>query len=147
MTATAESLEQQSSEPVEATQAELDASKNNSIHDSKRETKLHKRKQAAAFYQMHRVEWVIREAHLMEAEMSQQRGTAKRNIKDDSTRESKKRRRDDEEEVVPIESQSQSKRARGGVGSENAASGATSDRPHIRSLRRSARLASLRNGV
>ncbi|RMD41530.1 hypothetical protein DV735_g3627, partial [Chaetothyriales sp. CBS 134920] len=166
---TAESLEQQSSRPVassftrprrrpraktispakelEATQAELDASNNNPIHDFVRETKPHKREQAAAFYQMHRVEWVIREARLMEAEMSQQRGTAKRKTKDNRTRESRKRRRDDEEEVVPPESHSQSKRARGGVGSEDAASGATSDRPHTRSLRRSARLAGLQTGV
>ncbi|TQV93076.1 hypothetical protein V2A60_003612 [Cordyceps javanica] len=171
LAAIAESLEQQSSRPVassftrprgrtraktvspakelEATQAELDASNNSSIHDFVRETKPHEREQAAAFYQMHRVEWVIREARLMEAEMSRQRGTAKRNTKGDSARESKKkRRRDDEEELVPPASQSQSKRSRrGGVGSENAASGATRDGPHTRSLRRSARLANLRNGV
>ncbi|KAF2241358.1 hypothetical protein BU26DRAFT_440732, partial [Trematosphaeria pertusa] len=161
LTATAESLEQQfleswkllsardpdsniaSSRPLEVAQAERDAS-NKTIRDFIRETKPYKCAQAAAFYQRHRVEWVIREARLMEAKMSQQRKMAKSNTKDDNTKESKKRRRDDEEEISP---ESQSKRAKGRVGSENAASGATRDRPHTRSVRRSARHTGLQNGI
>ena len=128
---------------LEAAQAERDAS-NKTIRDFIRDTKPYKRAQAAAYYQRHRVEWVIREARLMETEMSQQRRTAESNSKDDSTRESRKRRRDDEEEKE-IPPESQSKRAKGRVGSEkNAASGATRDRPYTRSFRRSARL---RTGV
>lgn len=128
---------------LKAIQAERDAS-NSTIRDFIRDTKPYKRAQAAAYYQRHRVEWVVREARLMETEMSQQGRTAESNSKDDSTRESRKRRRDDEEEKE-IPPESQSKRAKGRVGSEkNAAPGATRDRSHTRSLRRSARL---RTGV
>ena len=125
---------------LEAAQAERDAS-NKTIRDFIRETKPYKRAQAAAYYQRHRVEWVIKEARLMETEMSQQRKTADSNTKD-NTKESKKRRRD-EEEISP---ESQPKRVKGRVSSDNA-SGATRDRPHTRSIRRSARHTSLQNGV
>lgn len=128
---------------LEAAQAERDAS-NKRIRDFIRETNPYRRAQAAAYYQRHRVEWIIKEARLMETEMSQQRKTAKNNTKDDNTKASKKRRRDDEQEVSP---ESQSKRVKGRVGSENAVSGATRNRPHTRSVRRSARHTSLQNGV
>jgi len=65
--------------------------------------------------------WVIEEARSMETGMSQQRKKAENNTKG-NTKESKKRRRDVEEE---ISLESQSKRAKGRIGSENAASGAT----------------------
>ncbi|KAI0975068.1 hypothetical protein F4678DRAFT_458185 [Xylaria arbuscula] len=111
---------------LEAAQAERDAS-NKAIRDFIREAKPYERALAAVFYQRHRVEWVIREARLMETEISQQRKTAKSKTKDDNAKESKKRRRDDEEEIPP---ESQLKRAKGRVGSEDAASGATRDGPY-----------------
>jgi hypothetical protein len=75
----------------------------------------------------------------MEMDMFQQRRTAESNTSEDSTRQNRKRRLADEEEkkMTPV---SQSKRAKGLVGRENVASGATRDRPHARSFRRSPRL-------
>ena len=129
-------------EELEAGQAERDAS-NKAIRDFIRETEPYKRARAAAYYQRHRVEWVIEQARSMETEMSQQRNKAESNTKG-NTKESKKRRRNEEKD---ISLESQSKRAKGRVGSENAASGATRDRPHTQSVRRSARHTSLQNGV
>ena len=128
--------------PAKELEAALDAS-NKTIRDFIRDTEPYHRAQAAAYYQRHRVEWVVKEAHVMETEMSQQRKTAKSNTKA-NTNESKKRRQDEEEEISP---ESQSKRAKGRVGNENAALGAARDRPRTRSIRRSARHTSLPIGI
>ena len=110
---------------LEAAQADWDACQK-TICDFIRETELYTHAQTAAYYQRHRVEWVIKEALLMETEMSQQSKMGK----------SKKRGRD---EILP---ESRSKRTKQGDGDGNAASSPTSGKPHTR---RSTRHTSLNN--
>ena len=97
---------------LRAAQADRDALKK-MVDDFVRETTPYTHFQRAACYQRHRVEWIVREAHLMENEMSQSSKMAKNDTKVD-TDESKKRRcddhdDDDDEEITP---ESQSKRAK-----------------------------------
>ncbi|KAI0399969.1 hypothetical protein F4802DRAFT_620661 [Xylaria palmicola] len=106
---------------LEAAQADRDTSSKR-IRDFIQTTEPYKRAQAAAYYQRHRVAWVVKEAHLMEAEMLQQRKAAT----------SKKRRRDREEETSP---EAQPERAKRRVSGKNAVSGATRGRPPTRSTR------------
>lgn len=116
---------------LETAQAARDAS-NKIIYDFIGETKPYTHAQTAACYQRHRVDWAIKEARLMETEMSQQSKMTKNNTKID-TNESKKRRRDDDE----ISPKSQPKRIKRG---ENAVSGATPDKLHTRRSIRHSRL-------
>lgn len=85
-----------------AARADRDASQK-SIDNFLRETEAYTRARRDALYQRHRVEWVIKEARLMEAEMSLQRNLAK----------SRKRKQRDEE---PPEPQPKRTRQRGGGG-------------------------------
>ena len=109
-----------------AARADRDASQK-SIDDFVRETEAYTQARRTAFYQRHRVEWVIKEARLMETEMSLQRDTAK----------SKKRKQRDEELSEP-----QSNRTTRRNGGGNAVSGT----PHPRrSTRRSTRHTSVKD--
>ena len=106
--------------------AERDASQK-SIDDFIQETKGYTRARRAAFYQRHRVEWVIKEARLLETEMC-------------STVKTKKRKQRDDEE--PSEPQSKRSTRRDGRGSASAV--AVPGMPH---LRRSTRLSTRRTSV
>ena len=108
---------------LEAAQADRDASQK-TICDFIRETELYTYAQTAAYYQRHRVEWVIKEARFMETEMSQQSKMGK----------SRKRGRD---EILP---ESRLKRTKQGDGDQNADPSPTPGKPHTR---RSTRLTSL----
>ncbi len=90
---------------LEAARAALEAT-NKTIDDFIRETVPYTHARKATYYQRHRVEWVVKEARLMETEMSQQSKPMKSNIKVD-TKENKKRQRGDDEEIPP---ESRSKR-------------------------------------
>ncbi|KAL8725457.1 MAG: hypothetical protein Q9166_007351 [cf. Caloplaca sp. 2 TL-2023] len=118
---------------LDAARAALDAT-NKTINDFIRETAPYRYAQTDAYYQRHRVEWVIKEARLMETEMSQQSKTAKSNTKVD-IKENKKRRRGDDEEITP---EPRSKRAKRGDGGKSAVSDTTPGKP---GARRSKRLA------
>ena len=109
---------------LEAAQAARDAS-NKTIYEFIRETKPYTLVQTAAYYQRHRVDWVIKEARLIETEMFQESKMTKNNTKV-ATNQSKKRRRDDDE--IPLNSQR--KRTKRG---ENTISGATPNQLHTRS--------------
>ena len=101
-----------------------------SIDDFIRETKAYMQAGRDVFYQKHRVEWVIKEARLMENEISPQSNWAK----------VKKRKQRDEE---PLEPQPKSTKRR--VGGRNANSVATPATPHPRrNARRSTRQTSLK---
>lgn len=91
---------------LEAAQAARKAS-NKAISEFIRETKRFTRAQTAAYYQRHRVDWVVKEARLMEAEMIQQSEMTKIA----TNQSSKKRRRDDGDEI-PITPQSRLKRTK-----------------------------------
>ena len=99
-----------------AARADRDASQK-SIDDFIRETEPYRQAHRAAFYQRHRVAWVIKEARLMETEMSLQSNLAK----------SKKRKQRDEEP-----SESQPKRTKGGDGGRSINSVAPPGKPHLR---------------
>ena len=101
-----------------------------SIKDFIQETEPYTRAHGAAFYQGHRVEWVIKEARLMESEMSRHRSTAK----------TKKRKQRDEKEL----SEPQPKRTTRGDVRGNAV--AVPSMPHPRrSTLRSKRRASVKD--
>ena len=109
--------------------ADRDASQK-SIDDFIQETEAYTRAHRAAFYQRHRVEWVIKEARLPETEMSLHCSTVK----------TKKRKQRDEEE--PSEPQSKRTTRRDGRG--NASAVALPGMPHPRrSTRRSTRRTSV----
>lgn len=113
-----------------AARADRDASQK-SIDDFIRGTEAYTRARRAAFYQRHRVEWVIKEARLMETEMSLQSNLAK----------SKKRKQHFEE---PPESQP--KRTRRRDGDRSATSAATPNKPRLRrSTRQSTRIPSVKD--
>lgn len=116
---------------LEAAQAARDVS-NKTIYEFIRETKPYTHVQTAAYYQRHRVDWVVKEARLIETKIFQQRKMTKNNTKV-ATNQSKKRRRDDDE----IPPKSQRKRTKRG---ENAISGATPDKLHTRRSTRHTRL-------
>ena len=109
-----------------AARADRDASQN-SINDFIRETETYTRARRHALYQRHRVEWVIKEARLMEYEISMQKTLVK----------SKKRKQRDE---GPLESQP--KRTRQGDGSRDTKAVAT---PYPRITRQSTRYISLKD--
>lgn len=106
--------------------ADRDASQK-SIHDFIQETEAYTRAHGAAFYQRHRVEWVIKEARLLETEMC-------------STAKTKKRKQRDEEE--PSEPQSKRTTRRDGRGNTSAV--AAPGMPHPR---RATRLGTRRTSV
>ncbi|PVH90349.1 hypothetical protein DM02DRAFT_734621 [Periconia macrospinosa] len=81
-----------------------------------RDTAHYRRAEATVYHQKTRVQWVLKEARVMETEVPQHRGTAKNNPKSDAG-ESKKRRRSDDD-VVPAEPWS--KRTRRGRGGKDA---------------------------
>ncbi|KAI8955285.1 hypothetical protein F4801DRAFT_574870 [Xylaria longipes] len=83
-------IRQPSARELEATRAALDAA-NKMIDDFAQETARYRGVHAAVFYQRHRVQWAVKEARLMETEISQQRKAAKSNTKA-YTNENKKRR-------------------------------------------------------
>lgn len=123
---------------LEAARAELDAT-NKMIDDFIRETARYRRAETAAYYQKHRVKWAVKEARLMETEMSQQHRMAKSNTKVD-TKKNKKRRRGDSEEIRP---EPRPKRAKRGDGGKSALSDTTLGKPQAR--RSSKRLAKLKD--
>lgn len=107
-----------------AARADLDASQK-SIDSFIRETRAYRQVCRGAFYQRHRVDWVLKEARLMETEMALQSNSAK----------SKKRKQRDEE---PLEAQPKSAKRSDGV--RIASPGAAPATPHLRrNPRRSAR--------
>ncbi|KAL8858965.1 MAG: hypothetical protein Q9178_004446 [Gyalolechia marmorata] len=113
-----------------AARADRDASQK-SIDDFIRETRAYMQAGRDVFYQKHRVEWVIKEARLMENEMSPQSNWAK----------AKKRKQRDEEPPEP-----QPKRTKRRVSDKNANSVATPATPHPRrNARRSTRQTSLKD--
>ncbi|KAF2452264.1 hypothetical protein BDY21DRAFT_425265 [Lineolata rhizophorae] len=99
-----------------AAQADLDTAMK-AIDDFIRDTAHYRRAEAAVYHQKNRVQWVLKEARVMEAEVPQQRGTAKNNSKSDAG-ESKKRGRSDDDDVIP--SEPWSKRTRRGGGGKDA---------------------------
>ncbi|KAL8927684.1 MAG: hypothetical protein Q9172_001244 [Xanthocarpia lactea] len=112
-----------------AARADRDASQK-SIDDFIRETRAYMQARRDVFYQKHRVEWVIKEARLMENEMSSLSNWAK----------VKKRKQRDEEAPEP-----QPKSSKRRVGGRNANSVTTPATPHPRrNPRRSARQTSLK---
>ena len=129
---------------LEAAQADRDAS-SKTICDFIRETEAYTRAQTAAYYQRHRVEWVIKEARLMETEISQRRKTANSLTKGDAN-ESKKRRRgdDDDDEILP---EPESKRTKREDSHENATLGATPDKSHARRITRQSNRQSTRQST
>ncbi|MCJ1424192.1 hypothetical protein MMC29_002079 [Sticta canariensis] len=128
---------------LEAAWAALDAA-NKTVDDFAQETAPYRSAQAAVYYQRHRVQWAVKEARLMETEMSQQSKAAKSNTKV-HTNENKKRRRGDDDdndhEEKDIPPKPQSKRTRRGDGGKSAVSDAKSGKSEAR---RSARLANLK---
>lgn len=122
---------------LEAARAVLGTT-NKSIDDFIRETAPYRRAETAAFYQRLRVEWVVKEARLMETQMSQQSKTATSKISLNSDG-NKKRQRDDDKET---HSEPWPKKTRrGGGGAKDAVSDVTSGKP-----RRSQRLAKDKTG-
>ncbi|KAF2185447.1 hypothetical protein K469DRAFT_665039 [Zopfia rhizophila CBS 207.26] len=107
-----------------AAQANLDTAMK-AIDDFIRDTAHYRRAEAAVYHQKNRVQWVLKEARVMEAEVPQQRGTARNNSKSDAG-ESKKRRRSDDD-VIP--SESWSKRTRRGGGGKDAVPDTVSGQP------------------
>ena len=99
-----------------AARADRDASQK-SIDDFIRETEPYRQARRAAFYQRHRVAWVIKEARLMETEMSLQSNLAR----------SKKRKQRDEEP-----SESRPKRTKQGDAGRSANSVAPPGKPRLR---------------
>ncbi len=113
-----------------AARADRDASQK-SIDDFIRETRAYMQKRRDVFYQKHRVDWVIKEARLVENDMSPQSNGPK----------IKKRKQRDEE---PPEPQPKSTKRR--AGDRNASSVATPAMPHPRrNARRSTRQTSLKD--
>jgi len=81
------------------------------------DTAYYRRVEAAVFHQKNRVQWVLKEARVMETEVSQQLGTAKINSKLRAG-DSKKRARGDDDDATP--SEPWSKRTRRGGGGKDA---------------------------
>ena len=86
------------------------------IDDFIQETARYRRAFTAAYYQRLRVKWTVKEARLMETEISQQRKTAKRSTTID-VKDNKRRRVDDGEEEDKIP-EPWSKRTRHGGGAK-----------------------------
>ncbi|KAL9009201.1 MAG: hypothetical protein Q9173_005749 [Seirophora scorigena] len=103
-------------EELAEAQADRDATRK-SIDDFVRETNAYTRARRAAFYQRHRVAWVVKEARLMETEMSLRSNSAT----------SKKRKQGDEEP-----SGSQPKRTKREDGGRNANSVAPPRKSYLR---------------
>ena len=101
---------------------------NRTIYDFIRETKTHTNAQRAVYYQRHRVEWVVKEARLMESEMYQQSKIAKSNADVDTHENKKRQHENDENDEIPPESHS--KRTKPEDGSNSAASDTTPRKPH-----------------
>ncbi|KAF1994017.1 hypothetical protein P154DRAFT_448666, partial [Amniculicola lignicola CBS 123094] len=98
-----------------AAQVDLDTAMK-AINGFIRDTEPYRDAEITIYHQKNRVQWILKEARVIEAEVSQQRGTAKNNSKLDAG-ESKKRRRSDDD-VIP--SESWSKRTRRGEGEKDA---------------------------
>ncbi|KID94259.1 protein kinase, partial [Metarhizium majus ARSEF 297] len=125
---------------LEATHASLVAT-NKTLDDFIRETEPYLHAQTAVYYQRHRVEWIIKEASLIELEMSQQNKMVKTKACA-NTRENKKRQRDDDK-IPPT----RSKRVKQGDGREHVVSEATLGEPGLRRSRRLAQGKSLQSRV
>jgi hypothetical protein len=76
--------------------AALDAT-NKMIDDFVRETEAYTYAHRAAYYQRHRLGWIIKEARLMETEMVHQSKTVKGNTKVNTNKNQKRRRGDDDD--------------------------------------------------
>ena len=101
-----------------AAQAEFEST-DKMIDDFIRETAKYRYAATDAYFQRLRVEWAVKEARLMEAQMSQQRKTAKNSTKFNDKDNRKRRRADDNEDQPP---EPWSKRTRHGCGSKNVVS-------------------------
>ena len=110
-----------------AAQADLDTAMK-AIDGFIRDTEPYRDAQMTIRYQKNRVQWILKEASVIEAEASHQRGTAKNNSKSEPG-ESKKRRRSDDD-VIP--SESWSKRTRRGGGEKDAVPDTVSGQPRRR---------------
>lgn len=105
-------------------QADLDTAIK-AIDEFIRDTAHYRRAEVAVYHQKNRMQWVLKEARVMEAEVPQQRGTAKNNSKSDAG-ESKKRRRSNDDDIP---SESWSKRTRRGGGGKDAVPDTVSGQP------------------
>ena len=119
---------------LETARAELHAA-NKILDDFIRETAPYRQASTAAYHQRLRVDWAVKEARLMEIEMSQQCKTAKSGTRAD-VEENRKRRRADDGEEKDGDSEPWSKRTRHGGGAKITVSDSTQGKS-----RRSQRLA------
>ena len=108
---------------------------NKMIDNYVRETEPYIHAQTAAYYQRHRVEWVVKEARLMETEKFKERNTAKSN-----TNVNKRRRCDDDDKEIALGSRPKS--AKREDGHKSAVFGTRPSKPQAR---RSNRLANLKD--
>lgn len=97
-----------------ATQADLDTAMK-AINDYIRDTESYRHAEMAVSRQKNCVQWILKEARVMEAEVSRQRGTVKNNSKSDAGKSKKRRRSNDDD--IPSELWSKRTR-RGGVGKD-----------------------------
>jgi hypothetical protein len=134
---------------LEAAEAELDATKK-ALDDFVVDTMEYRQDETRVIYQKLRVKWAVKEARLMETEMSQRRKAAKGDTKI-NTKASKKRRRGDDEENPPAP---RSKKAKRGDGGKSAVSDKPPGQPQTQTqtqpqpqpqARRSKRLAKLKD--